>query len=76
MTQHVKGLSREQALAAFNAFRHMLTKKDGTPPPGFEKLAALATVRKYPTRVKCATLPWHTMKAALDAEAEPVSTEA
>ena len=39
------------------------------------KLAAFAGVREFPVRVKCATLPWHTLQAAIKNEAKPVSTE-
>jgi nitrogen fixation NifU-like protein len=39
------------------------------------KLAALGGVRQFPVRVKCASLPWHTLRAALQAAAEPVTSE-
>lgn len=47
----------------------------GEPSRTIGKLAAFAGVREFPVRVKCATLPWHTMHAALEGSGEPVSTE-
>jgi nitrogen fixation NifU-like protein len=44
-------------------------------PATLGKLAVLAGVREFPARVKCASLAWHTLKAALAAEPEPVTTE-
>ena len=44
-------------------------------PASLGKLSALIGVREFPARVKCATLAWHTLKAALDRDARPVSTE-
>ncbi len=53
----------------------MLTQQDVAPAPTLGKLAALAGVRAYPARVKCASLCWHTLNAALAGDAMPVSTE-
>jgi nitrogen fixation NifU-like protein len=48
----------------------------GEPPdPALGKLAVFSGVWEYPVRVKCASLPWHTLKAALDGDGRPVSTE-
>jgi len=60
----------------FNKVHDMLTA-DGTaaPPADLEKLAALAGVREYPTRIKCASLAWHALKTALTDSAPAVSTE-
>lgn len=80
MTELLKGKTEEQANALFGAFHHMCTQDDGAPelPPTledeFDRLQVLSGVRQYPMRVKCATLAWHTMKAALDG-AEKASTE-
>lgn len=55
---------------------HALLTGIGKVDPGeLGKLAALGGVRAYPTRVKCATLCWHTLNAALDEDTAPVSTE-
>ena len=83
MTQAVKGKSENEAETMFEAFHDLLTQepREGAPGMGGEggvdlgKLEALAGVRKYPIRVKCATLPWHTLHAALREEKAPVSTE-
>ena len=74
MTEAVRGKTVEEALRLFGRFHAVLT---GAAPADDElgKLAALEGVREYPMRVKCATLAWHTLKAALDREDLPVSTE-
>lgn len=78
MTQQVKGKPIDEAKATFELFRDMFSVDEATAEQ-FEakvgKLAALAGVRKYPMRVKCATLPWHTLKAALDGADTTVTTE-
>ncbi len=76
MSDELRGRRREEALALFELFHALLAgeiKPDTAERLG--KLAALAGVRRFPMRVKCATLPWHTFKAALDNERQPVSTE-
>jgi nitrogen fixation NifU-like protein len=73
MTEIIKGKSKEQALDLLNRFHDMVT--GNTPADNMGKLAVLAGVREFPQRVKCATLPWHTMKAALDNAKEAVTTE-
>lgn len=66
MTERVKGLSVEETLALFEQVHEMLTSNtDAEPPEELEKLAALAGVRDYPSRVKCASLAWHALSAAL-----------
>jgi nitrogen fixation NifU-like protein len=74
LTEALKGKTTEQAQALFDSFHQLLT---GSGPAGKElgKLAVLAGVREYPMRVKCATLAWHTLRAALKGERRPVSTE-
>jgi nitrogen fixation NifU-like protein len=79
MTEAVKGMKREQIEALAARFHDEVT---GVPAPGgangnikLGKLEALAGVKKYPARVKCATLAWHTLKAALADRQEIVSTE-
>lgn len=77
MTEAVKGKTVEEAEALFERFHDLVT----TPPDadvntsGLGKLAVFAGVREYPARVKCASLAWHTMKSAVEAEAETVTTE-
>lgn len=78
MTQLLKGRTAEEAQAQFKRFHDMVTA-DTDAPIDLEaagKLAVFSGVREFPMRVKCATLAWHTMKAALEDDAEePVSTE-
>ncbi len=77
MTQAVKSLTIAQAEALFAAFQHMAVQ--GNPSPEvlaqLGKLSVLRGVCAFPARVKCATLAWHTLEAALRGNAEPVSTE-
>jgi nitrogen fixation NifU-like protein len=76
MTESVKGKSVADATALFERFQHMITgQPDSGPPEPLGKLAAFAGVRDFPIRVKCASLAWHTLRAALDAREEAVSTE-
>lgn len=78
LTQAAKGMSREEFAQLFEDFHRMVTS-DPTAPPDFDrlgKLAALGGVREFPSRIKCATLVWHTLKQALEGRAdEPVRTE-
>ncbi len=75
MTDRLKGKTTAEALAIFESFHELLTS-DVPVAAEFGKLAALGGVRKFPVRVKCATLAWHTMKNALaEGAAEPASTE-
>ncbi len=75
MTEAVKGKKVAEALELFEGFRRLVTGKK--VPPGVElgKLAAFAGVAEYPMRVKCATLAWHTLRAALEGRQDSVSTE-
>lgn len=75
MTEALKGLPTAEAEILFAAFHAMLTGDGALPPGGLGKLEVLAGVREFPSRVKCATLAWHTLQAALHAEPRPVSTE-
>jgi nitrogen fixation NifU-like protein len=77
MTERVKGMTTEQAEALFERFHDLITTEAGPRPggPALEKLEVFSGVREYPVRIKCATLPWHTFKAALHGEKKPVSTE-
>ena len=76
MTDAIKGKTVAEARELFERFHAMLTDgADAPPPPEIGKLAVLAGVRDYPTRVKCASLAWHTLRAACDDSHESVSTE-
>ena len=76
MTDSVKGRPVAEAVGMFDAFRDLLTNTgDGASADDLGDLEALAGVKAYPTRIKCAILSWHTFKAAIDKEAEPVTTE-
>ena len=76
MTDMVKGRTVAEAQDLFRRFHQMVTSDSDEPIDGsLGKLAVLAGVREFPTRVKCASLAWHTLKAAFDAEMKVVSTE-
>ena len=76
MTEALKGRTLDEARALFDTFQGMVTSPLGSELPAVGKLAALAGVREFPARVKCASLAWHTMHAALKAESDAVvSTE-
>lgn len=74
MTESVKGKSRGEIDRLFHAFHEMLTGKAVGDEVELGKLAAFSGVCEFPVRVKCATLPWHTLQAALEGKRE-VSTE-
>jgi len=74
MTASVIGKPEREVDALFHSVHAMLTDANGaTADVG--KLAVFAGVREFPSRIKCATLAWHTLQAALHGAAEPVSTE-
>lgn len=75
MTDAVMGLSLEAAHALFEQFHNMLTDDLSVQTINMEKLTILAGVRAFPARVKCATLAWHTLEAALHHDAKTVATE-
>jgi len=79
MTEILKGKSVAQAEAIYHLFHDYLTTgspgEHPEPPEGIGKLAALGGVREFPIRVKCATLSWHTMHAALEQAGGTVSNE-
>ena len=64
MTDAVKGKTVDEARALFEQFHAMITSTPETPAADLGKLSVLAGVREFPTRIKCASLAWHTMKAA------------
>ena len=76
MTEVLKGKSEKDVEALFNAFHELATGKDAAvDAERLGKLTVFAGVRDYPVRVKCATLAWHTMRAALAEQEKAVSTE-
>jgi nitrogen fixation protein NifU and related proteins len=76
MTEAMKGRSVEEARGLFQAFHDLVTTGKGEGSPDLGKLAVFTGVREYPMRVKCATLAWHTLLAALDQKAiQSISTE-
>lgn len=74
LTESIKGKTEAEAERLFAGFRKLVTKESAAAPE-LGKLEVLAGVREFPARVKCATLAWHTLHAALAREAQPVSTE-
>ncbi len=76
MTWSVKGKTVQKAEELFADFHSMITGKDViTDHKQLGKLAAFSGVREFPARVKCATLSWHTLRAALRDPVSTVSTE-
>lgn len=76
MTQILKGMRIADAEELFRRFHAVATGEAGEPREDeLGKLAVFGGVAKYPARVKCATLPWHTLQAALHGQQTPVSTE-
>jgi len=73
MTDHVKGKPLNEVNLDFERFHELVTSPPGEEPniEGLGKLAVFSGVREYPVRVKCATLAWHALRAAL--EGEPVA---
>ena len=82
MTESLKGRTLAQAQALFAAFHSLVTGQSAAgpgaaagPKADLGKLVVFSGVREFPVRVKCATLAWHTMRAALENRLEPASTE-
>jgi nitrogen fixation NifU-like protein len=75
MTASVVGKPVAEAEALFHRVHAMLTEESNGGAGELGKLAIFAGVREFPSRIKCATLAWHTLQAALRGAAEPVSTE-
>lgn len=70
LTEAVKDKDAGEARALAEGLRRLCTEADYRPVADLEPLLALSGVRNYPVRVKCATLPWHTLTAALDGKGE------
>ncbi|MCC7416781.1 MAG: SUF system NifU family Fe-S cluster assembly protein [Acidobacteria bacterium] len=75
MTDSVKGATVAEAARLFDRFQQMITGPADGPIDRLGKLEALAGVRRFPVRVKCASLAWHTLRAALEANEGMVTTE-
>ena len=75
MTEALCGKTIAEAHDLFKRFHTMLTSNDQSTVGVLDKLTVLAGVRAYPARVKCATLAWHTLEAALKHDTSSVSTE-
>jgi nitrogen fixation NifU-like protein len=73
MTEALKGTTVEEARRLFHGFHDLLTT--GGDSEALGKLAVFAGVREYPIRIKCATLAWHAVQAALQQQDHPISTE-
>ena len=78
MTTSLSGLSKEEALKVFENFHHLLQKKldpEVNPSEKLGKLTVFSNIWKYPLRIKCASLAWHTFLGALKQSRKPISTE-
>ena len=75
MTQMLKGKTRAQAEKLFETFHTLVTGHGHGPDGDLGKLAVFSGVSEFPARVKCATLAWHTLQAALEGQQDAVSTE-
>ena len=77
MTGEIKGKTLVEVEALFGRFHALVTgpPDEAADTEGLGKLAVFHGVREYPVRVKCATLPWHTVRAALAGNEEPITTE-
>ena len=77
MTESLKGKTLDEAKALFRRFHDLITgdAEETQEAPGLGKLAVFSGVCQYPARVKCATLAWHTLDAALESPGTVVSTE-
>ena len=75
LTETLKGKTEAEAHELFKDFHAMITTDDAQPTEAMGKLEVMSGVREFPARVKCATLAWHTLEAALKNEQDSVSTE-
>jgi len=77
MTMALKGMTEQDALVLFERVHTMLTEQpcEDAPSTGLGSLAALSGIWQFPSRVKCATLAWHTLRKALQANDPPARTE-
>ncbi|HVB58185.1 MAG TPA: SUF system NifU family Fe-S cluster assembly protein [Candidatus Acidoferrales bacterium] len=77
MTQSLKGKTRAEAAKIFGQFHDMVTghASSESDQAGLGKLTVFSGVSEFPARVKCATLAWHTLQAAIEGKQEAISTE-
>lgn len=76
MCEALEGITLDEASALYQRFRHMVTSSEADfNPENLDKLTVLAGVRTFPSRIKCATLAWHTLEHAMKNETAPVTTE-
>jgi nitrogen fixation protein NifU and related proteins len=75
MTSLVKGKTSDEADALFERFHRLVTTEHAADAAELGKLSVFSGVREFPARVKCASLAWHTLRAALEKKADPVTTE-
>ena len=77
MTEHLKGKTTAEVEESFDRFHELVTRNPGevAPAPELGKLAVFSGVCEYPVRVKCATLCWHTLRAALREDGATIKTE-
>jgi nitrogen fixation NifU-like protein len=75
MTSALKGKSAGEAEELFQRFHRLVTTDEETDPAALGKLAVFSGVREFPARVKCASLAWHTLRAALQGQQDKVTTE-
>ena len=75
MTQTLKGKTRGEAEKLFGKFHDLVTGQGHPSETEMGKLAVFSGVSEFPARVKCATLAWHTLQAALEGQQDSVSTE-
>ena len=76
MTQSIKGKTKKEAAAIFDRFHKLVTGRAAAPEgQDLGKLSVFSGVSEYPVRVKCATLAWHTLRAALEGDQQTISTE-
>jgi nitrogen fixation NifU-like protein len=75
MTESIRGKTKSEVERLFSRFRDLATGSTDTEATTLGKLAVFSSLRRFPARVKCATLVWHTLRAAFDEKAGVVSTE-
>ena len=75
MTQLVKEKSPQEVKILFELLQNMLVKDDDTDISKLQKIAVLKGAKEFPIRIKCATLPWHTLMAAINNSVDAVTTE-
>lgn len=75
MTEAVRGKTPAEAEALFEAFRHLVKREGEADPSQLGKLTVFSGVWEFPSRIKCAILPWHSLHAALQGEENAIMTE-